>query len=54
MMQAQSIRNFNEIQTKGPSRVSQPASGVMRKITPKMTIGDGDTQVYYCKFDDDD
>ena len=26
----------------------------MRKITPKMTIGDGDSQVFAMKFDQDD
>lgn len=47
------IRNFNEVETKGPQRISQPTSG-MRKITPKMTIGDGDSQVFYMKFDPED
>jgi COMPASS component SWD3 len=44
------IRNFNEIKTQGPQRISQPQQG-LRKISPKMTIGDGDTQVFSMKFD---
>lgn len=47
------IRNYNEIQTTGPQRISQPYSG-LRKITPKMTIGDGESQVFSMRFDDED
>lgn len=47
------LRNNNAIQVQGTQRLSQP-TGEMRKITPKMTLGDGDTQVFAMRFSDDD
>ena len=49
----ETIRNTNSVLTKGPQRISQPTQN-LRKITPKMTIGDGDSQVFAMKFDQDD
>ena len=47
------IRNYNRVETNGTSRIAQP-NNVMRKIIPKMTIGDGDSQVFAMKYSDDD
>lgn len=49
----QTLRDNNVIDTQGTHRIAQPDS-LMRKITPKMTMGDGDTQVFCMKYSDDD
>lgn len=47
------IRNANNIPVVGTSRVAQPANN-LRKILPKMTIGDGESQVFAMRYSDDD